>query len=100
MIVCDSFDHWKRSRASKIMNLFSKECTLDRRLDDLIRILQADVYWGYIKREGLEEYYFHLEKIESENNTYIETVMKKFEKLILQYPQEYYAWSEIDGLYS
>lgn len=100
MLVCDAFDYWKRSDESIHSLIFSKKCFLDNSLDCLVKLLKADVYFGIMERTGIESYDFIIEKVESENGQYILPVMKKFESVIINSPEDYYAWNEIDQLFN
>ena len=99
MLVCDAFEYWKRSEQSLSATIFSKECKLDNSVDYFARLLNADIYFGYMKRTGLETYDFIIEPINPINGYYSLPIMKKFEQVILRYPTEYYAWNEIHQLF-
>ena len=53
-----------------------------------------------MKRTGIETYDFIIEPVESENDQYILPIMKKFEALVMDSPEDYYAWNEIDRLFA
>ena len=100
MLVCDAFDYWKRSGNCVTADIFSKKCALDTSVDCLVKLLRADVYFGFMKRTGIETYDFIIEPVESENDQYILPIMKKFEALVMDSPEDYYAWNEIDRLFA
>jgi lauroyl/myristoyl acyltransferase len=99
MLVCDAFDYWKRSGDCISTKIFSRKCKLDKNVDCMVRLLKADVYFGFMRRTGIESYDFIIEPVESENGRYILPIMKKFEKVVLDNPEDYYAWNEIDQLF-
>lgn len=99
MLVCDAFEYWKRSDKSISATIFSNECKLDNSIDYFARLLNADIYFGYMKRTGLETYDFIIEPIESIDRHYSLPIMKKFEQVVLRHPTEYYAWNEIQELF-
>ncbi len=100
MLVCDAFDYWKRSEKSMSANIFSKECKLDNSVDYFAKLLNADIYFAYMKRTGLETYEFIIEPVEPIDRRYNLPIMKKFEHIVLNAPTEYYAWSEMHELFN
>ena len=100
MLVCDAFDYWKRTEKSVTTNLFSSECQLDENVDCFARLLNAEIYFAYMKRTGEITYDFIIEPVEAINGRYITSVMKKYEDIVMKYPTEYYAWNEIHELFT
>ena len=99
MLVCDAFDYWKISDECISTHLFSKQCKLDRSVDCMAKLLNADVYLGRMKRTGIESYDFIIEPVKAEHGYYVLPVLKKFESVVTNSPEDYYAWDEIDQLF-
>jgi lauroyl/myristoyl acyltransferase len=99
MLVCDAFDYWKRENTDKETVVFGRKCRPDQGVDRLAGLMEASVYWGYMKRKNMEEYEFIVKKLHPDDNSYTDAFLKEFEQLINKHPDEYYAWHDMDQLY-
>lgn len=96
--VIDAFDEWDRSNPTLRAVLFGRECTLDNRIERLVRLLRAEVYWAVMDRTGEESYRLDLSMQQPTSNVYMPTLMSRWSDAVLR-SNLWYIWHELNALF-
>jgi len=94
---CDEVECWKIN-AGESIPIFGTAFHMDRTLGILKKRSKAPLVFGYIKREGEGGYTVEIEDICGSGATtpegLTETVLRKLEKLVYTYPDQWYIWKK------
>lgn len=92
---CDEVECWKPHRGKSIP-LFGTSFLVDRTLPILQKRSGASVVFGYVRREGRGRYTAEIEDLPrldgAMSQRLTETILKRFEKLVYTYPDQWYIW--------
>ncbi|MFC1694290.1 lysophospholipid acyltransferase family protein [Candidatus Latescibacterota bacterium] len=94
---CDEVDEW-RTKGNSTIDAFGGKIMLDRTLEVLYRRSGASILEGFMIRTD-KGYKFTVEKLEetklnTENETVSVMILKKFEQIVMLFPDQWYQWKK------
>lgn len=88
---CDEVDCWK-AHPRETIPLFGTSFRLDRTVAILQKRSGAPAVFGHVRREGKGRYVAEIEDLEPRPSGLQGAILKRFEKLIRRYPDQWYVW--------
>jgi lauroyl/myristoyl acyltransferase len=100
---CDEVECWK-AHPGRAIPVFGTFFRVDRTVAILQRRSKAPVLFGYVRREGKERYVADIEVLLGPDgkpqDRLEEMILKRFERLVYTYPDQWYIWKNFQQMKS